>query len=202
MWSSWLVAVLVAAVVQAFLVPRLTVRTLSGEPQPNFSRLGGWWVFPAAGLSALPAWLSTINPDTRWLLLVWAISAPLAVTDLATTYLPNQLMYPLWAALALAVAAQPNLAALGILGGVAAYGGFWLVWRFSGSLGYGDVRLAGAVGLLTSPYGAGGMLLALCAGTVLGAVAAVLAACRGRRVIPYGPWLWLGALAPFVAQAG
>jgi leader peptidase (prepilin peptidase)/N-methyltransferase len=78
----------------------------------------------------------------------------------------------------------------------AAYGAV----RDRAGLGAGDVKLLGAMGLFTGPY----VLMALAAGSVVGAVAGLVAATRsGESVaayrIPFGPFLAFGCVATVLA---
>src|SRR5690606_22392142 len=118
--------------------------------------------------------------------------------DAHTTYLPNRLMYPLWASLGVGglvlLVLEPPAALGSVLGAGVGYAVFWLVWRFSRSFGFGDVRLAAAVGAVAGPHGAVGWVWAFLLGTALGALAAIAFSIRKHRLLPYGPWLWLGPL--------
>lgn len=192
-------AVAVAAVVQLVAVPKLRQPHLeAGEEAPDFNGLGTaahvLLVVAFSALGGLAAWHSP-TPVWPWLGYV-ALGAPLVVVDLRTTYLPNQLMYPLWAAVGAGVAGtvitDPAAAVASVLGGVAGFGCFWLVWRMSSSFGFGDVRLAAAMGAVAGAAGITSWLTALVAATATGAVAAIVARARGAAVFPYGPWLWLG----------
>ena len=91
----------------------------------------------------------------------------------------------------------PLLAAA--LGALVVGGFFHLVWRLTGGLGYGDVRLAatiGAVTAMTSPTLVGAAVLT---GTLLGAVTGVALRLAGRRGgFPYGPGLLAGAFLPLL----
>lgn len=205
-WAVWGATVVVAAVVQRLWVPRLrTPRIDDGETPPDFSGLGApRFVLAAAALAAGAGWVFFAAPPHQWLAWVGfvAIGAPLVIVDAATTYLPNQLMYPLWgwvaAGLVVVLLFDPTASLGAALGALAGYGAFWLVWRTSSSFGFGDVRLAAAVGAVAGMSGVTAWVLAFVVGTALGAVAAIVAALRKRSTLPYGPWLWLG---PIVALA-
>ncbi|HMA46261.1 MAG TPA: prepilin peptidase, partial [Frankiaceae bacterium] len=73
-------------------------------------------------------------------------------------------------------------------------------------MGYGDVKLAGLLGLTLGWLGWGAVLLGLVAGVGCGGLAAlgVLALRRAQRRtrIPYGPFLLAGALAGALLHAG
>ncbi|CAL8968082.1 hypothetical protein PROP_00200 [Propionicimonas sp. T2.31MG-18] len=146
----------------------------------------------------------------------WAVWAPftslgalLVLVDLRTTYLPLRLNY-LVLALSLAgagVAAaltrtwQPLVGAA-VTGAVAA-GVLWLVWRASGGrLGFGDVRLAGLIGVVTGTQGLPLPVWAFVLGSATGAVWGVVSWLRrgGDGAFPYGPALWLGPLLALLVR--
>lgn len=190
--------VLGAVTVQWLAVPRLRTPILAADdPVPDFTPLGRWpHLLAVACLAALVA-VGPLRADDPWPWIGYAVlGAPLAMVDWRTTYLPNQLMWPLWAAMAagLGVVAlrSPATALAGLVGAVAAHAAFWLVWRVSSSFGFGDVRLAAAAGAVAGLTGATAWAVAMVAATFLGAIAAVVTATRGGRTFPYGPWLWLG----------
>lgn len=120
--------------------------------------------------------------------LVWgslAVVAPLTVVDAALT--------DAWWDLARAAAGAA------ILGGV-----YFLLWfAVPHGLGFGDVRLAVLLGFASAYLSWAALAVAGIAGPVLGAVAAIVAVARARRLrgvrMPFGPWMiaafWLGALA-------
>jgi len=133
---------------------------------------------------------TTTLPAALWApWLVLAIGGSLlACVDGATTWLPNQIMYPTWAAMAAAVAIVGATAgpwsAVRLLACAAGWGlVFWLVWLLArGRMGFGDVRLAVLLGAGSGVSGWGGSYLCLLAATVLGAVwGAALALVRRLR---------------------
>lgn len=199
-WGPGAVVIGAALLLQWLWVPRLSTPSLGpDDPVPDFGLLARAPCIVLVALFALIG-VSSMPDDTPrlwpWLGYV-AIGAPLSVVDLRTTYLPNQLMWPLWAAVGAGlIVATPELG-MGTLvgalvGGAVAYALFWCVWRWSSSLGFGDVRLAAAVGAVAATGGPVVWATSFVAGTALGAVAAIIGAAAGRRQIPYGPWLWLG----------
>ncbi len=148
-----------------------------------------------------------------WMLLV------LTFIDLDTMRLPNPLvaaiavggllgavvsqvlgisLVPLVGVTASGIFAQPAFTAVigcvlgaGLSGGVAAlYAGV----RGKSGFGMGDVKLLGAMGLFLGPY----VLLALMIGSLVGAVAGIIAAARSgaglQSKIPFGPFLALGGV--------
>lgn len=144
--------------------------------------------------------------------LLWFAAASIALVaiDLEVRRLPDAIVYPTIAVLAVLLAAAGALTGdlagiLRALVGGAASVTFYLVVRFAsrGGMGRGDVKLAAAVGLVTAWIGWGGLVVGVLAAFVLGGVfgIALLAARRaGRRsAIPFGPWMlagaWIGVLA-------
>ena len=212
------VAMLVAVVASAtlgFFVPRIAPPEASDEqdePTPDYASLATRGAVVGIGAFtfavALALW---VLPVAFWPLWVpyLAFGAPLVYVDLRTTYLPKRLSGLMQGAmlvgLILTVLLSPSGAVAAVLGGVAFAGLFWLIWRFSRSFGFGDVRLAAPVGAVAAASDASpllvvqGWVLALFVGTLLGAVAGVVwSAIRRRRggpsYFPYGPWLWLGPI--------
>ncbi|MDU5025180.1 MAG: leader peptidase (prepilin peptidase)/N-methyltransferase [Cutibacterium avidum] len=173
--------------------------------------------------AAVCGFSSTLAPRWSWgAWWVWSGSvATLAAVDQATTFLPVKLWRRCVAESAVALVAgmaitgPPHLPALAGCVAVAAVstGFFWLMWRLSSSLGYGDVRLSAGTGFLGATTGAlaphpdvfqAGMTTLL-ASTVLGAVMAIVTTlirrCRPSpwgSAFAYGPALWAG---PWVALA-
>lgn len=137
-----------------------------------------------------------------------AISVVLAVIDLDTKRLPDVIVLP-----GFAVGAA-LLGGAGILRGdlgallVAAIGAvaaavFFFVLYLIGGMGFGDVKLAGVVGLFLGFLGVPQLTVGIAAGFAIGAVVGVaLMALRGKSrktAIPFGPWIllgtWVGVLA-------
>ena len=125
---------------------------------------------------------------------VGAVAA--AAVDLRTGFIPDPLCGAT-AVIALTLAAVAGDLSSALLGGLVAGGslfGLFTVTRGRG-LGFGDVKLAGAIGLGLGPLDA---LAALGAAFVMGAAYAVplLASRRLRRrdTIAFGPFLAAGAL--------
>lgn len=140
--------------------------------------------------------------------LLGAISA--AVVDLRTKRLPNRILFPAAAAaivllLASAVLEAPSRALVAIGIGASGLLLFGLVWfARPAALGYGDVKLAGLLGLVVGWYGPMSALLALVAAFLSAAVVAVALLMRGRgrgSEMAFGPFLTLGAIAAVVLAA-
>jgi leader peptidase (prepilin peptidase)/N-methyltransferase len=132
-----------------------------------------------------------------------AVGVALAVIDLDALRLPDAIVLPSYgvggALLALAAGADGDWSAVprAVAAG-AVLAGFYLALALAGGMGYGDVKLAGLLGLYLGWLGWGAVLVGTFAAFALGALAGlVLLATRraGRRTaIPFGPHMLAGAL--------
>ncbi len=212
---SCLLAVALAAAV-ALLTPVL-LRWLPVPPDEEdvapFSELDSTpfrWAVLGVGAVAGCVALGLTTP-THWA--AWApftsLGALLALIDLRTMFLPLRLTY-LTLGLSLAGAAlaawleaswSPLLWA-GV-GGAAAAGLFWLLWRFSGDrLGFGDVRLAGLIGVVAGSTAITLVIWSIMLGSAVAAIWGIVARIRRHADHPfaYGPPLMLGPLLALVVQ--
>lgn len=187
-----------------------------GAPAPRVAWLGtpGWLMLrgrcPACGgplpmrllylplLGAAAFGVAAVATDGRHLLLALIfLPALLALTaaDFARHLLPNWLMYPT-VALALAVAwAWPERSVVDVLaGGAAGFAVMFAIFLVMPGFGFGDVKLAGLLGLLS---GLGNLAPAfMIAVLAAGFVSVILLVTRRtglRGTIAYGPYLALGA---------
>jgi leader peptidase (prepilin peptidase)/N-methyltransferase len=132
------------------------------------------------------------------------LAVALAVVDWRTRLLPTRLVAPAYVLvlilLPLAALVDGDVRGLWRAGwGWAVFGGLFLVlWLvYPAGMGYGDVRLAGVLGLALGYTGWGPLVVGILAAFTLGAVGGLLlAAARvvDRRSYPFGPFLLLGAL--------
>ncbi|KRE57777.1 prepilin peptidase [Phycicoccus sp. Soil748] len=160
----------------------------------------GWRIGDYAGWAALPAYLFF-----AWLTvaLVWI--------DADVHRLPDGLVLPAYPALlALVVVATAGLGdwaqlwrALACLAGLYAV---YLVMHLvsPGSLGFGDVKLSGLIGLLLGWIGIPQLVMGVLGGFLVGGVTAVVML-AGRRVglrshIAFGPAMLVGALLALVVE--
>lgn len=145
---------------------------------------------------------------------IWALSAylylgaigvALALIDIDTHRLPNALVLPSYAVavvlLTVASAGAGDWAALlrAVAGGAILFCFYFvLAMVVPRGMGFGDVKLAGVLGLYLGWLGWGSLAVGAFAAFVLGGVfsAALLIARRVRRGsgIPFGPWMIGGAL--------
>lgn len=144
------------------------------------------------------------------LLVLAACSIALAVIDLQLRRLPNSIV------LFLTVSGVLLLGGAGLLvgdyaallraaiGGAAAFALFFAVAFIKPEgMGFGDVKLAGALGLYLGYVGWGALVVGFFAAFLLGGIAGI-ALIIARRVklrggIPFGPWLLVGAWVGIVA---
>lgn len=185
----------------------LAVRCRSGHPvrrrEPSVWVASGL-VFAAAGWAVADEW---------WLLpaylVVAATSVVLFVTDVDHKLIPNRVLYPAAAATAallvvgaLAEGRTDRLvpAALGAAGYFAALFVVYLVAR--GGFGFGDVKLAVLLGMVTAFQSQRTVLLAVFFTGVIGGVPAILLLisrrARGSDEMPYGPPMLAGAWTALV----
>lgn len=159
-------------------------------------------------VGAVLGWRLGATPVLFALCYVGALGVVLAYLDAQTKLLPTRLIAPSYAVvaclLALAAGLDGSAGALARAGlGWLAMGGFYFVLWFvhPAGIGYGDVRLAGLLGLALGYLGWGQLVTGMYAGFLLGGIGGGLLALAGvidRRRYPFGPFMALGALAGVV----
>jgi len=210
-WTALACAVL--AGVGGWFVPRLVAilpePPAGSEEKIPYAELAarrglGWQSAVAAALCAA---VFGALLGTHWALLfllpLCPVGVALAYIDWRTRLLPTAIIGPSYLAVVplLVIAAfadgQPRHL-LGALIGWVFYGGlYWLLWKFTPGMGYGDVRLSGLLGLVLGWMGLPALLAGLYAGFVLGVVAWVpmrLLRITTTRTYPFGPFMLLGVL--------
>jgi leader peptidase (prepilin peptidase)/N-methyltransferase len=141
-----------------------------------------------------------------------AVSVALALIDIDTKKLPNALTLPSYVvgAVLLGVAAfvdhdAPELlrAAEGMAALYAVYGLLW--FAVPGAMGFGDVKLAGVLGLYLGYLGwrvwAVGLLGGFFAGGFFGIALLAMRRAGRKTKIPYGPFMVVGAFIAIFAGA-
>ncbi len=210
-WLVALVCALSAAAHLRFVVPHLREpATTDDEPAPHYARLAPRMhvILIALAVFALAQVLHLVpTPHLGAWFGYLGAGAALVWVDLRTTWLPRTLNTICLAQVAAGLTWvaihdwQTALAAL--TGGVMSFILFHLVWRYSTTFGYGDVRLAATVGTMGALRGVDGWLMALFFATLTGAVWAIVHALLQRRregpdYFAYGPALWLGPILAVV----
>lgn len=146
-----------------------------------------------------------------------AVSVALALIDLDTRRLPNAIVLPSYGVVAvlLAVAAwghgDPAPFGRAALGGAALYGFYFLLMvAHSRGMGFGDVKLAGVLGLYLGWVGWDALVVGAFTAFLLGGIAGAVLMATGRATrktgVPFGPFMLLGAaigltLGPRIADA-
>jgi len=182
-----------------------------GVPMPRLARHvivpSALVVVATAVLFALAAWRMGISWTLPAALYFVALGVTLSAIDLAASRLPDVIVVPSYAIvtalLALASwhpagAADWGALARALAGGAVMFAGYLLMLLASpAGMGFGDVKLAGVLGLWLGWFGWVPFLLGWLAAFVVGGlVAVVLLALRRvgiRSGIPFGPWMFLGA---------
>jgi leader peptidase (prepilin peptidase) / N-methyltransferase len=133
----------------------------------------------------------------------------LSAVDLERQIIPNRLLYPTLAVvtvlLVLASAADHRWQRLewAAIAGSVAFAAFFVVHvAVPRGMGFGDVRLAGLLGVATGWLGLGrafvGFLAAFVLGALLGVVAMAASGAGRKTRIPFGPFLAMGAVVTVI----
>ena len=151
-------------------------------------------------LPALPAFL-----------IFAAAGVALTMIDVDVQRLPNSIVLPLYPilVLALAIAAltqhHPNALLRAVIGLAALYAFYYaMAFAYPAGMGFGDVKLAGPIGLMLAYLSYRALIIGAFAAFLLGGLygVAVIALSRGSRKsrIPFGPFMILGALVAIFAS--
>ncbi len=177
------------------------------EPFPDIARLPGLG-WKSAVVSAVAGAVVGAGLGWAWPLVMWVTLVPvavaLAVVDWRTRLLPTAVIRPTYAALVVlvlagwAVTGDTDAAVRSALGFLVAGGLYGLLWFiYPRGLGFGDVRLAGVLGIALGWLGWGQVLAGVYAGFLLGGVlGALLSMLRivERKGYPFGPFMLVGSL--------
>ena len=169
--------------------------------------------YPAVELTtalafAAVAALAWVDDRTVWVLpaLLWlaAISIALALIDVDVRRLPDAIVLPSYVVLLVLLAVASAVEgewwplARAVLAGAAAFAFYFaLVFAHPAGMGFGDVKLAGVLGLVLGWYGWSELVVGLFLGFLLGGlVGTALLALRlatRKTMIPFGPYMIAGA---------
>jgi len=177
------------------------------EPYTDVARLPGL-AWKSAVAAAVAGALVGLALDWTWALVLWVplvpVSVALAVVDWRTRLLPTAVIRPSYGGLVVlvllgwAVTGDSEAVVRSALGWLVAGGLFAILWFiYPRGLGYGDVRLAGLLGIGLGWVGWGTLLVGVYAGFLLGGVIGGLLALLKiveRKGVPFGPFMLLGAL--------
>ena len=148
----------------------------------------------------------------RWdlvpLLALVPVGVALAVVDWRTRLLPTRVVLPTYVLVGVIAVVAAGLGndwgslVRALWGLVLARGLFWLLWLVHPrGMGFGDVRLAGVLGLALGLLGWGHLALGVYAGFLLGGVGGLLLSATGvvdKGAYPFGPFMLLGAVVGVV----
>jgi leader peptidase (prepilin peptidase)/N-methyltransferase len=204
----------------SWLVLRGKCRDCGSRISPRYPlvELGGAIFFVAVAFVFVPqiftAWQTNVVLANVLELLAYlyfaAISLALALIDIDTHKLPNSIVLPAYAvgAVLLGVAGVVGgnydgllTAAIGALGLGLVY---LLLFVFvPGGMGFGDVKLAGVIGLFVGFLGIGPLLAGAFAAFLLGGIFSIVLLvsrrAKGKTKVPFGPWMlggaWVGIFA-------
>ena len=216
MTDETVVAAVVAALVAAMaasqlplLLIRLPEPAEPAEGKPRYADLAltprlSLWCALVAGVAAgvIGGVLGLAASLPAWIYLS-AIGVGLSFIDWRTKLLPRLIVAPSYGAVAavlviaaLATSDWESLIRAGV-GLVATFGIFLLMWLvYPKGLGYGDVRLAGVLGMALAWQGWTELVIGLYAAFVFGGIiGGVLSALKivDRKGYPFGPFLMFGA---------
>lgn len=150
------------------------------------------------------------HPALLFLVYLVPVCVALSVIDWRTRYLPTWLIAPSYYVVGtlavLAAALTSDWAALTVsaIGWISSFGFFFVIALLPGGMGYGDVRLAGLLGMALGWLGVPQLALGLYTGFVIGGVAGlVLSRMRvfHHRHSPFGPHMVIGAFLGVVFPA-
>lgn len=188
-------------------VPVLSWLLLGGQCRHCHERISARYPLVEASTAALFA-VVALRFGPSWelpaFLYLAAISIALALIDIDVHRLPNAIVlpsYPVAGVLLVGAAllqGDPGAALRCVLAGAALYAGYFvLAFIYPAGMGFGDVKLAGVLGLYLGYLGWPELLLGgflgFIVGGVGGAVLIVLRRAGRKSKIPFGPYMLLGA---------
>jgi leader peptidase (prepilin peptidase)/N-methyltransferase len=150
-------------------------------------------------------------PSTPAYLYLAAAGVALALIDGRSRRLPNSIVYPsypvLLVLLAGASAVSGDWSALlrAVIGGVSCFGLYFVFWlAYPAGMGFGDVKLAGLLGLALGYLSWSALIVGTFAAFVVGGIVGVVllaATDRGRKsAIAFGPFMVVGVWVAFLAS--
>ena len=199
-------------------VPVLSWVLLRARCRDCGTRISARYPLVEAGTAALFALVAAVLGPTWALpafLYLTAAGVALALIDVDVHRLPDAIVLPSYAvaAVLLTVGAvgdgEPGRLVGAAVGGAVLLGGFWAVWAYythvrrKKAMGFGDVKLAGLLGLHLGYLGWEEVAIGTFGAFLLGGLLAVGALALGRATratqLPFGPALLLGALVAVLA---
>ncbi|MEO7251617.1 MAG: A24 family peptidase [Arenimonas sp.] len=193
-------------------IPLLSFMLLRGKCRACSARIS--WQYPAVELVtglvfATCVWRYGVSWEAGFGLVFSAFLIAMSGIDLRTTYLPDQLTYPLlWLGLLLSLITLYVDPISAILGATAGYLSLWSVyWLFKlvtgkEGMGYGDFKLLAALGAWCGikavlPI----LLIASLVGAIVGSIWLLVKGKDRATQIPFGPYLAFAGWIQFISGA-
>lgn len=165
-----------------------------------------WWLLATSAY----AWTGTVTGVIAAVVMLAAflylasISVALAFIDLDTHTLPNRIVLPAYpiSAVLLGLAGllggEPERLVTSLIGGTALFAAYFaMAFAYPGGMGFGDVKLAGVLGLFLGWLGWGplavGAFSAFMLGGLFSLILVIVRRANRRTAIPFGPWMIAGA---------
>jgi leader peptidase (prepilin peptidase)/N-methyltransferase len=194
-------------------VPVLGWLLLRGRCYDCGSGISARYPLVEAGTAVLFAFAGWRFADRPALLVAYlafaAVAVALTLIDLDVRRLPNAIVLPAYPVLAVLLALdadREDLLRAGLGAAVLFAFFFLLAMAAPGSMGFGDVKLAGVVGGMTAYLSWGTALTGAFGAFVLGALAGVLLMVgkrAGRRTaVPFGPFMLVAAWGSILGASG
>ena len=201
-----------AFVIGPWLMRRIPEPVLDeGETKIPYAALAGrraayWCGGLAAVAGGFLGWMLGLDAVLpAWLVLAVA-GAVLGYIDTRTRYLPSVIIWPTYLVVAAgllgAAVASGEWGSLrrAVISGAIGFGVFYVLWfAFPRGVGFGDVRLSGLLGLALGWLGWGQFASGLYGGFFLGAVVGIVLiisrVMTRKQMVPFGPYMLVGALA-------
>jgi leader peptidase (prepilin peptidase)/N-methyltransferase len=150
------------------------------------------------------------HPALPFLVYLVPVCVALALVDWRTRYLPSRLIVPSYLVvgalvlLAAMVVRDWHVVELASIGWIGTFVFFFLLWFVNPrAMAYGDVRLAGLLGMALGALGLAQLVLGVLTGFVLLAIGGILLSLLRvfhRRHVPFGPFMvggaWLAVVFP------
>lgn len=186
------------------------IHTPSTERMP-LRRLRVWSAIATAVGFALLAWRFGLHPALPALLALAATGVVLSIVDLTEHRLPNAVVLPTVAIVAVLLVLASALTgewlrlAWALAGGAGMFAFYFVLALISPKgMGMGDVKFAAPLGLVLGWFGWNVWLVGLAAGFIIGGVVSLIALLL-RRVtlrgsIPFGPSMLAGALVAILVS--
>ncbi|MFF1342645.1 MULTISPECIES: A24 family peptidase [unclassified Streptomyces] len=180
-------------------------RASSREPSHRYGVSVAWGGAVAGALCGVVGGAVGERPEGVVLVAVAPVLLLLGIVDLAVQRLPDVLTLPLAGAVAAGLGAAALVPGAGgswtgaLLGGGALGGAYLLLFLINpAGMGFGDVKLALALGVILGWYGWGVWAVGAFLGFLYGALYGLTLVLRGpggrRTAFPFGPFMTAGAL--------